>query len=312
VDRLRTIEVFSRVAELGSFSRAAASLNLPRASVTAAVQALEARLGAKLLNRTTRRLSLTAAGTLYLEGAGRLVRELEALESNVGPGAQAPAGRVRVDVPAAAGRHVLAVALPEFLALHPGIVVELGSTDRPVDLLAEGVDCALRGGDVHDLSLVARRLGALPVVTCAAPAWVAAHGRPDSPEALAERPSVGFFSPRTGRIFEAELARGADSRTFPPRCRVAAIDADTWLALAVAGLGWIQAPCGVSVRAALADGRLERILPAWDAGELPMAVVWQRDRNLPARTRVFIDWVADVYARECAAAWAFVRGAATT
>jgi LysR family transcriptional regulator for bpeEF and oprC len=167
MDRLDAMEVFVRVAELGSFTKAAASLRLPRSTVTAALQLLEARLGVKLLHRTTRRVSLTGEGEAYLEDVRRVLEEVEGIEAALGLRTGAPRGRVKVDVPAAAGRHVLAPALPRFFERYPEVTLELGSTDRPVDLVAEGVDCVLRGGDVHDESLVGKRLATFPVLTIA-------------------------------------------------------------------------------------------------------------------------------------------------
>ncbi len=309
MDRLRTMEVFTRVVELGSFTRAAAALGLPRATVTAAVQALEARLELRLLHRTTRRLSLSADGALYYEEATRLLRELAELEGGLRQARAAPKGRVRVDAPASAGRHVIAPALPGFLARYPDIQVELGCTDRPVDLLAEGVDCALRGGEVHDESLVARPLGELPVITCAAPRYLEERGRPEHPDALSAHRFVNFFSPRSGRVFEVDFARDGDARSLLAAHRVATNDADTWMALAVAGLGLIQLPCSVQVRAHLARGELVRVLPDWDAGSLALYAVFPQGRHQPARVRVFLEWLSELYRTECQTAAAFLESA---
>jgi LysR family transcriptional regulator for bpeEF and oprC len=296
------MEVFVRVAELGSFTQAGKALRVPKASVTAAVQGLEARLQVKLLHRTTRRAALTADGAVYLEEARRLLRELGELEAGLGRASHSPRGRLRVDVPASAGRHVLAPALPEFFARYPELVVELGSGDRHVDLLGEGVDCVIRGGDAHDDALVGRRLGELPVVTCAAPAYLAAYGVPAHPDELAAHRFVGFFSPRSGRVFEVDFERGDERRVVLPAHRVAANDADTWIAAAVAGLGLVQAPCARRVREHLARGELVRVLADWRVEPLPLSVLWARSRFLAARVRAFIDWVVEVFARECEAA----------
>jgi len=304
MDRLRSVEVFARVAELGSFRRAAASLRMPNATVSLAVQELEARLGVRLLQRTTRRVALTPEGAAYLEESSRILRDLEALDAGLRQMATAPRGRVRADVPAAAGRHVLAPALPGFFMRYPEITVELGSTDRPVDLLAEGVDCAVRGGEVHDESLVARRLGALPVLTCAAPSYLDERGPPEHPDRLDGHTWVNFFSPRSGRIFEVDLG----DRSFVPPHRVAANDADTWLALTVAGLGIAQIPLSAQVRRHLARGELVPVLRDWPAQPLPLVVLYVRDRQLAARVRVFIEWVVEVYDAEIHTAEAFFRG----
>ncbi|MEZ4449806.1 MAG: LysR family transcriptional regulator [Nannocystaceae bacterium] len=299
MDRLRTIEVFVRVAELGSFTRAARALGMPRASVTAAVQGLEGRLQARLLHRTTRTTVLTADGAVYLEEARRILRELDDLEAGLHGAVRSPRGRLRVDVPAAAGRHVLVPALPEFLARYPELEVELGSGDRPVDLIAEGVDCVIRGGDLHDEALISRRLGALPTITCAAPAYLEARGIPRSPDDLADHVHVGFASPRTRRIFALEFERDGELRTVLPRHHLAVNDADVWIAAAVTGLGIVQAPCGKNVRRHLERGELVRVLAEWPTPALPITVLWPRDRQVVARVRAFVDWAVEVYAVEC-------------
>jgi LysR family transcriptional regulator for bpeEF and oprC len=305
MNRLDAMELFTRVVETGSFTAAAASLRIPRASATTRLQALEARLGVKLLHRTTRRVSLTTEGALYFEECSRLLKELGELEAELSEASARPRGRLRVDVPAAAGRHVLAPGLPAFCARYPEIVVELGSTDRAVDLLAEGVDCVVRGGSVHDERLAARKLAALPVVTCAAPGYLARAGTPKHPRELEGHRFVNFFSPRTGRVFEVDFERGGEVHSFVPPHAVAANDADTWLALAAAGLGLVQAPLGPQLRQLLGEGRLRRVLADWTVPALPMHVLYPQSRRLPARVRVFIDWVVEVYAAEAAAAERF-------
>jgi LysR family transcriptional regulator for bpeEF and oprC len=292
MDRLDAMEVFARVAELGSFTRAADALRMPRSTVTAQVQALEARLGVKLLHRTTRKVTLTPDGTSYLREARRILREVDELESGLGKAAASPRGRVRVDVPAAAGRHIIVPALPSFFARYPDIVLELGSSDRPVDLVAEGVDCVIRGGDVHDESLAARKLADLPVVTCASPAYLADHGVPATLDDLDGHVFVSFFSPRTGRTFDPDFG----PRTFPVRHRLAVNDADAWLAAALAGLGLVQLPVSAYIRAHLDRGELVQVLADHDAGSLPVHVLYPRSRRLPARVRVFVDWVVELYA----------------
>lgn len=299
MDQLRALQAFARVVEVGSFTRAAESLNLPKASVTTLVQQLEAHLGTKLLARTTRRLSLTDDGAAYLDGARRVLADLAELDAQVTGSTQAPKGRLRVDVPAAAGRHVLAPALPEFCARYPGIAVELGSSDRPVDLVLEGVDCVIRGGSVFDETLVARKLGTFEVITCAAPSYLARHG---TPKTLADLQSgatgatphqaVNFFSAKTGRVFPLDFA---DQQISLPH-RVAANDADTHVALALAGLGIAQLPLTRWLQTLLAQGQLVRLLPEHSAGEMPLYVMYPRNRHLAARVRVFVDWVVALYA----------------
>lgn len=306
MDRLKAMEVFVHVVEQGSFTAAARSMRLPKASATTHVQALEAHVGAKLLHRTTRRVSPTLEGAVFYEHASRMLRELDEIEGSLGRAAVSPTGRLRVDVPAAAGRHIIAPAIPAFLQRYPGLVVELGSTDRPVDLLGEGIDCVVRGGDLHEESMISRKLGDLPVVNCAAPAYLARAGMPRTPEDLREHTFVNFFSAKTGRVFDVELSSGDRELAFLPAHRVAANDADTWLALALEGLGVLQVPCSSHVREHLRRGELKPVLPGWSAPPLPMFVLYPPTPYVPARVRAFVDWVVELYREECETAARFV------
>jgi LysR family transcriptional regulator, regulator for bpeEF and oprC len=308
MDRLRAMELFARVVETGSFTRAASALRLSRTRATTEIQRLEAHLGIRLLQRTTRRVSPTGDGAVYYEEVRRLLREVRELEAGVAGAVASARGRLRVDVPAAAGRQVIAPALPRFLERHPEIVVELGSTDRPVDLVAEGVDCVVRGGDVHDQTLVGRRLTELPVVTCAAPAYLARRRTPRTPHELEGHVFVNFFSARTGRVFEVDWTPpdGGDPVVLRPQHGVAANDADTFISLAVAGLGIIQAPLAPRLREHIRSRALRVLMPGWRPEPLPTHVLYPPTRVLPARVRVWVDWLVGVYAEEGKAAERFL------
>ncbi len=300
-DRFRAMEVFTHVVQLGSFTRAAEALHLPKARVSTLVQELEAHLGVKLLHRTTRRLHLTDDGTAYHQRALALLQELHELEGEVTRAVRSQAGRLRVDVPAAVGRHVIGPALPGFFRRHPQIALELGSSDRPVDLIAEGVDCVIRGGLVHDESLVARKLGSLPVVTCAAPSYLASMGRPETLQDLDRHMFVNFFSAKTGRVFPFDFDDGNGVQQISRPHWVCANDADTYVAAGVAGMGLMQVPRSRVVREHLRSGRLVPLLQAWDAGNLALNILYPRNRHLSARVRAFVDWVTELYASEFAA-----------
>ena len=221
MDRFRMLEVFVRVADLASFTRAADALDLPRATVTELVQALESRLECTLLHRTTRRVALTPEGAAFYERATRVLQDLDDAEADLGGARSTPRGRLRVDVPAATGRHVIAPALPDFFARYPGIELELGSSDRPVELLMEGVDCVIRGGLVHDDTLVARKLCDLEVATCAAPAYLERHGVPvvaGGPGRAALRQLLlGQDRPGLRERVRARRRSGARDRPVEPR-----------------------------------------------------------------------------------------------
>jgi LysR family transcriptional regulator, regulator for bpeEF and oprC len=210
---------------------------------------------------------------------------------------------LRIDVPAAAGRHVLAPALAEFAALHPEISVEMGSSDRPVDLIAEGVDCVIRGGLVHDELLVARALGEFEIITCAAPAYLRKHGTPRTPEELLSKGhcAVNFFSSKTGRLFPFEFTQNGNTVEILLPHQASANDADTQLALCLQGLGLMQYPRTEVLQQHLAQGRLKRVLPKCSAGGLKLYVLYPRNRHLSLRVRVFVDWVVALYAEKFAA-----------
>ena len=302
VDRFRAMEVFNQVVELGSFTAAAAALHLPKGRVTTLVQELEAHLGVRLLNRTTRRLSLTDDGAVYHQRALAMVQDMGELEGTLRRAVAMPAGRLRVDVPAAVGRHMIGPALPEFFSRYPDMVLELGSSDRPVDLIAEGVDCVIRGGPVHDETLVARQLGRLRVVTCAAPAYLERYGIPHMLEDLAHHRFVNFHSAKTGRVFPFDFVQGGDVRQISRPHWVSCNDADSYLAAGLAGLGLMQGPRTRVLCELLASGRLLPVLPDWSAGELQMMVLYPRNRHLTAKVRAFADWVSEVFEAEFAAA----------
>jgi LysR family transcriptional regulator, regulator for bpeEF and oprC len=302
MDKLRAMQTFALVAELGSFTKAANALQLPNASVSTLVAQLETHLQTKLLARTTRRLSLTDDGAAYLDRVQRLLTEVDELETQLRGAHTSPRGRLRVDVPAAVGRHVIAAALPQFFAKHPDISVDMGSSDRPVDLVMEGVDCVIRGGAVHDESLVARKLGAFRVITCAAPSYLKQHGTPLTvQEVRTQHTAVNFFSAKTGKVFalDFEDAQGHNI-TVQLAHRVAANDADTHVALACAGLGLAQLPLTRYVKDLLDNGSLVQVLPELKAGELPLYVMYPRNRHLSARLRAFVDWVIALYAKKMA------------
>lgn len=297
MDKLRAMHTFALVAELGSFTKAANALQLPNASVSTLVVQLEAHLQTKLLARTTRRLSLTDDGAAYLDRVQRLLSDVDELETQLRGAHTSPRGRLRIDVPAAAGRHVIASALPQFFAKHPDISIDIGSSDRPVDLVMEGVDCVIRGGAVHDESLVARKLGAFKVITCAASSYLKQHGTPLTlQDVQTQHTAVNFFSAKTGKVFALDFEDAQGNKTAVQLAhRVAANDADTHVALVCSGLGLAQLPLTRYVKDLLDNGSLVQVLSHLNAGQLPLYVMYPRNRHLSTRLRVFVDWVVDLY-----------------
>jgi DNA-binding transcriptional LysR family regulator len=290
MDRIDLLQVFVRVAEAGSFTRAADRLGLPRATISTAVQQLETRLGSRLLHRTTRRVGLTPDGEVMLERARALVADMEDMEQQFLPAHGQVSGRLKVDVPSRIARRLIAPALPGFFERHPAIELELGSSDRAVDLVLEGVDCALRVGPLASSSLVARPLGHFTLINCASPAYLARHGTPRTPVDLPQHMAVNYASPTSGRAAPWEWQRDGETASLRMRSQVAANNAETYIACALAGLGLIQIPA-YDVREHLAAGELVEVLPDARAEPLPVQLVYPHRRNLSRRVQAFAGWL---------------------
>lgn len=292
VDRIDLFRIFVRIVECGSFTRAADTLSLPRSSVSAAVRELEDRLGARLLNRTTRKVSPTRDGALFHERCRRLIAEVEEVEGLFRDSASGPSGRLRIDVPGRIGRLIIAPALPEFLARYPDISVDLGVTDRAVDLVGDSVDCVLRVGPLGDSSLIARSIGELRLINVASPAYLATHGTPLGPEDLASgHLAVNYASPSSGRVEGWEWRDAAGVlRSLAVPARVSVNSAEAYIACCLAGLGLIQIPA-YDVRAHLAAGELVEVLPEHRADAMPMTLLYPHREHLPRRVQVFADWL---------------------
>ncbi len=298
MDHLQSMRIFVRVALLGSFTKAAEQLLMPRPTVSNAVQYLEKHLGVRLLQRTTRRVALTPEGATYYERCMRLLADLDDTESLFDGAGATPRGVIRVDLPERLALYKVIPALPAFHARYPEIRVVLSASDRYVDLIAEGIDCAVRVGALSDTSLVARRIGEIAQINCAAPDYLARHGTPRTPDDLPDHVAVGYFSTRTGRELDWEY-RDRDSgenRTVKMRSVVAVSSSQAYLACCLAGLGMIQAPRD-SLGEALASGRLVEVLADWQADALPVSVVFPHGRQVPPRVRIFSDWVAETLGR---------------
>ncbi len=290
MDRLATLNLFIRIVDRRSFSAAAADLGLSRPVATAAIQGLEARLGARLLQRSTRHVSPTAEGEAYYRRCAALLAELEDADRAAGG---AVGGLLRVDVPGNLARVMILPALPGFLARHPALTVHLGEGERFVDLLREGVDCVVRAGEIPDSDLVVRRLGLVEEATCASPAYLAERGTPASPDDLAGHAMVGFVSSRTGQALPLEFLKEGEAVEVVLPARVLVSGADTSLAAGRLGFGLIQAP-RFRVAADLAAGTLVEVLPAYPPTPTPVSVLYPGSRGLSPRVRVFVDWLVDL------------------
>lgn len=297
MDQIQSMRVFARVVEAGGFTKAAESLDLPKGTVTKLVQHLEARLRVRLLNRTTRRVTVTPDGAAYYERATRLLNDLDDMEASIGNAQANPGGRIRVDVGASIARLIVVPALPDFYRRFPDIQLDLGVSDRPVDLISDNVDCVIRGGELIEQSLVARRIGNVSLVTVAAPGYLAEHGTPVHPGEL-ERGhiTVNYFSARTGRPYPQVFRKDGETVEIVGRYRLSVNESNAHSAAVLAGLGVTQA-AHFAVRPHLERGELVQVLPDWEAEIIPLHVVYPPNRHLSAKVRAFVEWAADLVGR---------------
>lgn len=295
MDKFQAMTLFVRVVETGGIARAAEGLGIPNATATTLIQRLEASLGVKLLNRTTRRVSVTPDGAAYYTRAAAILAEMREVEESLSKHSRVPGGRLRVDAPTLIARSVIVPALPGFFAEYPGIEMALACNERHFDLVAEGIDCALWIGEIDDESLVARSVGFLYFATCAAPAYIAAHGFPAHPRELAQHRCINHFSPRTGETVEWAFSKGAErvQAVFPGH--LALEDENSYVSAAEAGLGIAQMPAFV-VKDAMERGALDLVLGDWFPEPAPLHVVYPQSRHLSRRVRVFVDWLAALIA----------------
>ncbi len=294
MNKLLAMQLFVRVVETGGLTRAADSLRLPKASATALLQKLEAELGVRLLNRTTRRMSVTAEGLGYYERCVEILAKVSDAEESLGQGEGKAHGRLRVDAPTLMARSVIVPALPSFFARYPDIELELGSSERRADLVEEGIDCAVWSGELEDSSVVARRVGLLYLATCAAPAYLREYGEPEHPRDLIQHHCINHFSRRTAKIVDWVFAKDGERTQTALRGLVALDDENSYLAAAEAGLGIAQIPAFV-LKEAMERGSLDVVLGEWLPEPAPLYVVYPQHRQLSSKVRVFVDWIAELF-----------------
>lgn len=295
MNKFQAMEVFVQVVDVGGFNRAAETMKLPRATVSTLIQALEASLSVKLLNRTTRHVSVTAEGAEYYERALRVLSELREAEECVSRNRQSPSGRLRIDAPTGLASEIIIPALPDFTERFPDIRLELGCSDRHVDLVEEGVDLAIRAGrKLADSTLIARRIGTMHYATCASPAYLERHGRPTHPDALSQHRCVNYFGASNGKMFDWYFQRDGEKLQVSMASHIALSDSYAYTVAGVAGLGIVQM-ADFLLAPMLRDGRLVSILEDWTNEPLPIYAVYPQNRHLSAKIRVFADWVAELF-----------------
>lgn len=297
MDRFDAMQAFARVVEAGSFTKAADTLHMSKTTVTQLVQQLEARLRVKLLNRTTRKVNVTADGAVYYERVLQLLADMDDAETSLSSAATLPRGRLRVDVPSPLASMILVPALPAFYARYPDIQIDMGVSDRIVDMIDENVDCVVRGGELTDQSLMARRVGDLPLGVFAAPSYLARVGTPVHPQDLenSHHRIVGFLWARTGKPVPYAMRKHLESLQIKGRYALAVDDGNAYLAAGLAGLGVLWLPTYMS-QAFVGRGELVPLFEDWSLDPMPLYVAFPPNRHISLKLRVFIEWVAELMA----------------
>lgn len=297
MDRFDAMQAFVRVVETGSFTKAAATLGMSKTTATQLIQQLEARLRVRLLHRTTRKVNPTADGAAYYERAIRLLADLDDAESSLAEASASPRGKLRVDVPSPLARMILIPALPAFHARYPDIQLDMGVSDRMVDVIGDNVDCIVRGGELTTLSLKARHVGDLQLGVYAAPSYLARSGTPLHPRELedAHHRIVGYVSSRTGKPIPYAMRNGTESMRVQGRFVLTVDDGNAYLEAGLAGLGVLWLPHYMA-NVHVARGDLVPLLEAWRMDPMPLYLAFPPHRHVSAKLRVFIDWIVELMA----------------
>ncbi|MDR3431189.1 MAG: LysR family transcriptional regulator [Rouxiella aceris] len=293
MDKIQSMQVFVRVAELNNFTRAAESLGLPKGSVSRLVQQLETRMATRLLHRSTRRVQLTQDGQVFYERCKELLANMDELETMFQSNPAMISGRLRVDMPLTMATHLVLPRLTEFLNRYPALEIELSSTDHRVDVVREGFDCVIRVGHLKDSGLIARPLGHLSVLNCASPGYLERYGTPDHPDQLSQHAMVNYDHALGNRSNDFLYLDGKELKTVKSGGSVTVNSTETYAVACVAGLGIIQVPI-LGIGTYLTSGQLVSILPKFRAPPMPVSLVYPHRRHISRRVKIFMDWLSDI------------------
>jgi len=294
VDKFESLQLFTRIVELGSFSKAADSLGIPRATVSNAIKDLEKHLACRLLERTTRHVRPTLDGQAFYQRCIHILSELDDAESALRKAESRLRGILRLDLHGAHATHIVLPNLAEFHQKYPDIELIISSGDRLVDLVREGIDCVVRAGRLQDSSLVARQLAMMPQVICAGPDYLAKQGISETPQALHDHYCVNFFAASGGLNYPIELMLQGKRQAFSLKSWVSVNDAENYVMCARNNAGLIQVP-RFHVEEDLQQGRLIEVLSPWHSPDMPVSALYPHHRQLSPRVRVFIDWLTQRY-----------------
>ncbi|KWI54706.1 LysR family transcriptional regulator [Burkholderia pseudomultivorans] len=295
MDWIEPLQIFVRVADMGSFTHSAESLGISKGRTSAVLSKLEAEVGARLLHRTTRSVRLTEDGRAFYERALALLADLDELQVMFDGKQRVLRGALRVDLPTEIARNIVVPALPDFIAEYPELKIELSSTDRRTDLVQEGIDCVVRVGPLEDSSLVARRIGSLRMVNAGSPGYLARYGMPQTLDDLvADGHRIVHYSPTLGsRPLGWEYAEEGGYRTLPLQGMLQVNSVQTYEAAGLAGIGLIQA-AEFGLRGYIDSGALIEVLPNFRAPPLPVSLIVAHRKNMSRRVRAFMEWVEGV------------------
>lgn len=295
MDRFLALNVFIRVVEANSFTRAADSLNMPNATISKTIQQLESHLGIRLLQRTTRRITVTPEGEAYYEKAREILNALEEVDAAFKTSKNNIKGHLRIAIGGSTARDILIPLLADFMATYPDIRIDLAVADKPSDLISGNIDCAIRGGALEDSTLIARKIGEATMITCATPDYLRRYGTPAYPDELKNgHRLISYLSPASGRAFPFRFKYNDISTEIKAEHHLGINESNAHIAAVEAGLGIIQT-FTYSVRKKLANNELVEILSPWRPAPYPFYVVYAQNRHLPHRLRVFVEWLSHAF-----------------
>ncbi|WP_034949308.1 LysR family transcriptional regulator [Erwinia oleae] len=297
MDRLAALQLFTRIVELNSFSQAADTLGIPRATATHAIKSLEARLQVRLLERSTRHVRPTLDGNTFYKRCVQILSDLDNAESSLRHIAINPRGILHVGMHGIHAAHIVLPEIDTFHTRYPDIELVISSGDRLANLIPEGIDCVIRAGEPRDSSLAARRLAVMPQLICASPRYLRRFGTPTHPDQLASHQAVRFFASSGASDYPVELFVGGQRRSFETGGWLSVNDAGSYVSGAMQGCGLIQLP-RFHVEDALLDGDLVEVLKGWKSPDMPVSALYPHQRQLSQRVRVFIDWLSPLYEKK--------------
>ncbi len=293
MDRIQAMQIFIRVAEAGSFVRAAETLSLPASTVTSSIKGLEKYLQVRLLNRTTRRVSLTPEGMQYLAQCREIIALIEHTEASLSDSVRRPQGPLRIDMPCGIAHFIVMPNLKDFYRRYPDIYLMIGVSDRQVDLVQEGVDCVIRTGEPLNSMLVARPLGKFRWITCASPDYLREYGIPGSPEDLSNHRAIHYFSGQTRRTSELRFVQGTEALSVSVSGQAAVNETGLYIKMCLEGFGLAQLAESV-VSKHLQKGSLVEVLADWQPPSVPVTLLYPHQRFLSPAVRAFADWIEEI------------------